>query len=482
MENLSVLVKELCKVESENSCIEFKHSNYNQDMIGKDISALANGAAYEEKDCAYMIWGVDDKTHEIVGTDYDQYSLKIGNQEIESWLRTMLSKNANFEFHTVEIDGKKVVVLIIYKATHYTVTFKKIDYIRVGSYTKQLNEYPSMQASVWDKIRAQKFEERGAKNDLSLQKALDYLNYNSYFELLKKSVPASNENIAHYLLEDNIIKKQDNGLYQITNLGAILFAKKLSDFKNIERKAIRMVQYEGNNRLEITREFTGEKGYATGFYELVEILKIMIPSKEKFDGAIRTTYSKYPIIALREIIANALIHQDFSVVGAGPIVEIFETRIEVSNPGKPLVDVNRIIDNPPKSRNEKLASLMRRLKMCEELGSGWDRIAMSCELQQLPSPKIEVYEESTKVCIYSEMEFSNIPIEDKIWACYLHACLKYVSNEALTNSSLRERFGLKSTYSASISRLIKDTLGENLIKPIDPKTAPRYMKYIPFWA
>lgn len=139
MENLSVLVKELCKVESENSCIEFKHSNYNQDMIGKDISALANGAAYEEKDCAYMIWGVDDKTHEIVGTDYDQYSLKIGNQEIESWLRTMLSKNANFEFHTVEIDGKKVVVLIIYKATHYTVTFKKIDYIRVGSYTKQLN-------------------------------------------------------------------------------------------------------------------------------------------------------------------------------------------------------------------------------------------------------------------------------------------------------------------------------------------------------
>lgn len=322
----------------------------------------------------------------------------------------------------------------------------------------------------------------GAKNDLSLQKALDYLNYNSYFELLKKSVPASNENIAHYLLEDNIIKKQDNGLYQITNLGAILFAKKLSDFKNIERKAIRMVQYEGNNRLEITREFTGEKGYAIGFYELVEILKIMIPSKEKFDGAIRTTYSKYPIIALREIIANALIHQDFSVVGAGPIVEIFETRIEVSNPGKPLVDVNRIIDNPPKSRNEKLASLMRRLKMCEELGSGWDRIAMSCELQQLPSPKIGVYEESTKVCIYSEMEFSNIPIEDKIWACYLHACLKYVSNEALTNSSLRERFGLKSTYSASISRLIKDTVSENLIKPIDPKTAPRYMKYIPFWA
>lgn len=163
-------------------------------------------------------------------------------------------------------------------------------------------------------------------------------------------------------------------------------------------------------------------------------------------------------------------------------MEIFESRIEITNPGVPLVDINRIIDNPPKSRNEKLAALMRRLRMCEELGTGWDKIAISCELQQLPAPKITLYEESTRVTLFAEISFTNIPAEDKLWACYLHACIKQVEGEQLTNSSLRERFGLKDTSSGSISRLIKEAVSMKLIKPLDPSTAPRYMKYIPFWA
>ena len=157
-------------------------------------------------------------------------------------------------------------------------------------------------------------------------------------------------------------------------------------------------------------------------------------------------------------------------------------RIEITNPGIPLVDIARIIDNPPKSRNENLASLMRRLRMCEELGTGWDKIVIACELFQLPAPKIEVYESSTKVTLYSEMSFSNIAPEDKLRACYLHACIKQVQGEQLTNSSLRERFGLKESSSGSVSRLIKEAVEIGLIKPLDPTTAPRYMKYIPAWA
>ena len=78
---------------------------------------------------------------------------------------------------------------------------------------------------------------------------------------------------------------------------------------------------------------------------------------------INPVLSAYPAIALREAVANALIHQDFSVTGTGVVVEIFSNRIEITNPGIPLVDIYRIVDNPPKSRNEKLASLMRRLRM-----------------------------------------------------------------------------------------------------------------------
>ena len=67
-------------------------------------------------------------------------------------------------------------------------------------------------------------------------------------------------------------------------------------------------------------------------------------------------------------------------------------------------------------------------------------------------------------------------------ANYLHACIKQVQGEQLTNNSLKTRFGVKKSSSASISRLIKDAVDARLIKPLDPTTAPRYMKYIPFWA
>lgn len=487
MENLDKLVNELRKESSETNWLEFKCNNYDPDMIGRDISALANGAAYSEKSHAYMIWGIDDKTHDIIGTEFDQYTLKVGEQEIESWLRNMLSKNASFSFYPIQMrdnngEEKKIVVLIINKAFNQTVAFKKVDYIRVGSYTKQLNEFPTMKAQLWDRIRMEKYEDLIAKKDLTLNDALDKIDYAKYFELRKEKIPTTTSNIAHYMIEESILLKQENGLYSITNLGAILFAKNLSIFPHVSRKAIRVVKYSGDDRLEIEKEYTGNKGYAVGFENLMEWLYALLPSKEVIEGALRKRITKYPTVALREAIANALIHQDFSITGTGPLVEIFESRIEITNPGTPLVDINRIIDNPPRSRNEKLADLMRRMKMCEELGSGWDRIAISCEIRQLPAPKIALYEENTKVTIFSEMPFNNITQEDKLWACYLHACVKYVSHSYMTNKSIRERFGLKESSSASASRLIREALQVGYIKPLDPNTAPRYLQYIPYWA
>lgn len=482
MENLERLVLELCKLRDELPWVEFKHNNYTPDMIGADISALANSAALYEKSCAYMLWGIDDKTHEILGTDHNLQSLKKGNQELENWLRSMLSKNADFEFQTVFVNNLQVGVLIIYRAANQTVMFQKADYIRVGSYTKKLSDYPAMQAQLWDRLRNTKFEERFAKQDLTIQEALAFLDWATYFELTKTPQPTTAESVLHYMTEEGIITKQDNGLYSISNMGAILFARHITDFPRLSRKAVRVVQYKGKNRLNLLRENVGSKGYATGFEELNQFVQALLPTQEIIDGALRKTVSAYPALAIRETIGNALIHQDFSLTGAGPLVEIFDNRIEVTNPGVPLVDVMRIIDNPPKSRNEKLAALMRRMRICEELGTGWDKIVISCELAQLPAPKINLYEENTKVTLFSEMPFSSISAEDKLWACYLHACIRQVENEQLTNSSLRERFGLPKSSSGSISRLIKEAVNAKVIKPLDPTTAPRYMKYIPFWA
>jgi predicted HTH transcriptional regulator len=481
MENLNILITELCKLPQESSWVEFKHNNWSPEMIGEDISALANSATLADRSYAYMIWGIDDITHNIIGTDVRLKSKKIGNEELENWLRHLLSKNVHFEFHNIDIEGMNVELIIISKAEGTPIAFKKVEYIRSGSYTKKLIEFPSFQAQLWDKLRHHQFEEAVTNIDMSLSDVFKLLNHEAYFTLMHIPMPDSPEACAHYLLEERILVKQDNGLYAITNLGAILFAKKLSAFSRLGRKSIRIVQYEKINRLTILKEEELDEGYAISFEKAVKYINILLPTRENINEIQRNTTSSFPLPAIREAIANALVHQDFYITGTGPVVELFENRVEVTNPGIPLIDIMRIIDNPPKSRNEKLATLMRRLGMCEELGRGWDRMVISCELQNLPAPRIHIYQEATRVSLFSYLPFANIQMEDKLWSTYLHACLKYIEGEGLTNSSLRERFGLKISAAGTISRLIKEALLQNLLKPIDPKTAPRYMKYVPIW-
>ena len=162
------------------------------------------------------------------------------------------------------------------------------------------------------------------------------------------------------------------------------------------------------------------------------------------------------------------------------MVEVFDDRIEVTNPGSLLVDAERILNDPPKSRNEKLSALMRRFKFCEESGSGWDKIISGCEQYHLPAPRIEA-RSSVRVFLYSPRQFKDLTSEERLSACYWHTCLKYAEEAFATNASLRERFDVEPSNSAQISRLIKLAVEENLIKPVDPSTSPRYMRYEPSW-
>ncbi len=480
--NLDILIKELCKLPKEVGWVEFKHNNCEPKMIGEDISALANTATLKDRDNAYMIWGVDDDTHEIIGTKVRLPLETKGQQELENWLRYMLSKNADFEFLDTEVDGKHVEIIKIHKALSEPVAFEKIDYIRSGSYTKKLHEFPVMRAQLWDKLRNSQFEDVNSKEDLRFADIARMLSVETYFSLLDIPQPIDEKEIMHYLTEDGVIAKLDNGLFAITNLGAILFAKDLNDFSRLGRKAMRVVQYQGANRLFIQKEETFNSGYAVDFENIVRYVNALLPSREDANAVKLTTKSKFPLPSVREAIANSLIHQDLYITGAGPVIEVFDNRVEVTNPGTPLVDILRIIDNPPKSRNEKLASLMRRMKMCEELGRGWDRMVLACEMQYLPAPRIEIFQESTKVTLFAEMEYTNIPMDDKLWSCYLHACLMYIQGDALTNGTLRNRFGLKDSSAGSVSRLIKEAVEQKRIKAIDPETAKRYMRYVPIWA
>ena len=180
--------------------------------------------------------------------------MRLGVEEWENWLRYLLSKNADFEFYGTDIDDKHVELIRIHKALNEPVAFQKIDYIRSGSYTKKLHEFPVFRAQLWDKLRHAQFEDVCVKIDQRYEDIIRLLQVDAYFTLLKIPQPAEKDAVVHYLNEDEIIQKQDNGLYSITNLGALLFAKDLNEFARLGRKAMRVVQYKGINRLLIQKE------------------------------------------------------------------------------------------------------------------------------------------------------------------------------------------------------------------------------------
>jgi len=273
-----------------------------------------------------------------------------------------------------------------------------------------------------------------------------------------------------------------DGKYQITNLGAILFGRPLKRL-GLDRKGVRVVVYEDATRNRAIRSQDGGRGYASGFNGLMAYINAQLPESETIGQALRTKVPIYPEVAIRELVANALIHQDFSLGGTGPMVEIFAGRIEISNPGRPLLDPLRLLDAPPRSRNEKLAGGMRRFNICEERGSGIDRVVGLAEAFQLPAPEFIVTQEHTIAILYAPRSLTEMTREDRIRATYQHACLQWVAKTQLTNASLRQRFGISDGNSAMASRIIGETVNASLIKLHDPEnTSRRHARYVPYWA
>lgn len=482
VEFLVSLVRELAKLPHETEWVEFKLNDAEPQAIGEYLSALANSAALAGKAFAYLVWGVEDETHDISGTSFSPYAVKVGNEELESWLLRLLEPKIHFRFHTVSVDGKPIVLLEIERAFRHPVKFQGHEFIRVGSYKKKLKDYPEKERQLWRIFDRTPFESGIAAERVGNDEVLRLLDYPSFFDLLKRSLPENRSGILQALSEEDLIRPCDAGGWNVSNLGAILFAKRLEDFRSLRRKAMRVIQYRGVSRIETLREQVGSKGYASGFEGMIGFINGMLPSNEVIQQALRKTVPVYPELAVRELVANALIHQDFFVTGAGPMVEIFDDRIEISNPGNPLVDTQRFVDTPPKSRNEALASFMRRIGICEERGSGWDKVVFQTEFYQLPAPLPEATEDHTRVVLFAPRPLSKMAKADRVRAVYLHACLRYVNREYLTNTSLRARFGIEPQNIATASRLIREAVEEGLILPYDSTAAPKLMKYVPFWA
>ena len=476
------IIDDLRKLPAEAPWAEFKENNADAPLIGKLISALSNSARMSDEHFAYVVWGVRDGNHQAVGTTFEPGTQKENNQPLDLWLAQRLQPAIDFRFEVIDYHGTRLVMLTIPAASTAPVEFDRTAFVRIGSATPRLSDHPERLKALWAKLQPYAWETGVAVQFLTGDDVLLKLDYASYFDLTAQPLPDNRAGIFEKLVADRLIQPDAGGHWSITNLGAVLFAKRLSDFSpSIARKAVRFVAYDGMNRANtVTHRTDGQRGYAAGFKGLVEYIDGLLPRNEHIGKAFREEQPLYPSIAIRELVANALIHQDMTIMGAGPLIELFSDRMEITNPGKPLVSPERFLDLPPRSRNEALASLMRRMRLCEEQGTGIDKVIFHVELHQLPPPDFRTEGDAVRTVLFAPRRFAEMTPDERIRACYQHAALRFVSGERMKNSTLCERFGIDPKNASQASVIIGQCQKAGLIRPADP-SHPR-SGYVPFWA
>ena len=476
------LVNELLRQPAEAPWLEFKQNDTAPEGIGKLVSALSNAARLEGRETAFLAWGVEDGAHKVVGTSFNPLTRKVGNQGFQFWLHQRLQPVPALDFREVNHPQGRLVLLEISAPATAPVTFNGIPYDRVGSATPRLTDDPGRYQRLIEQLRPYAWETGIALSYASAADVLGMLDHAAYFSLTGQRQPDNQSGILEKLGADRLIERDVGERWKITNLGAILFAADLNKFSgSLARKGVRFTRYDGADRTAtVTHRRDERKGYAVGFEDMLSYINGLIPLNERIGPAFREANPLLPLSAVRELVANALIHQDMTVTGAGPAVELFVDRMEISNPGPSLVEAERMIDLPPRSRNEALASLMRRMGICEEQGSGLDKVFREVEVLLLPPPLLKSSKASMQVALYGPRAFAEMSMDERLRVCYFHAVLAFLRGERMKNQTLCARFGIDPRNAAQASAVIKAAMDRKMVKHADAMH-PR-AGYHPWWA
>lgn len=468
--------------EKENETLEFKLDNEDPDLIGEYLSSLSNSATLSHKNYAYLVYGIKGDDHSLIGTKFSPSTKKIGNEELENWLSRGLTPKIDFRFIELNAEGKAVVIVEIPASKNQPVAFKGIEYIRVGSYNKKLKDFPEKERALWQEYEDTPIEEKVAKENVDLRELASLIEIGSFYDLLELPYPSTIEKIAQDLEDHGLITKRDNANYDIKNFGALLLAKNLDDYRHLANKAVRVIKYNSSNRVNANGERVFKGGYAAAFKELIGYVMGLIPQQETIEKVYREEKTMFPERAIREAIANMMAHQDLSIRGSYNLIEIFPNRIEVTSPGNLLVEKDHILDSAPRARNEKMASFLRLVRIIESRGSGFDRMEDSLSSLCLPSPKIETNDDFTRVSLVHHDALKDWSEEERIWTIYIHTVFAYLSGEASSNASVRERLGISEGNKAIASRLIASAIDKGKIKLLDSSSGVKNRKYVPYWA
>lgn len=471
---IQLLKNSLYPIPTELNELDWKSGlSEKTDRLAQHLSAFAN-----LKGGGILVFGIHND-----GSCFD-----LSREEVEKTVQTLGNIALNNLIYPIQIEhaviafeGHSLLFIYIPEQTEKPVYLRGRDvftsYHRSAGQTVKMskNQVKAMIAA----SQGITFEKQVALGELTSDEVLKLLNYRSLYQILDKNIPSSTDSIISRLNDFHLCEKE-NGKWHITNMGAILFANKLNDFPNMAGREVIVRKYVGANNRQQEFEQHGAFGYAVGFEGLVDFI-MNSTSKEVIDVQ-RKAVPIYPRIAVREFVANALVHQDFGITGMPVTIEIYTNRLAITNAGAPLNDINRLIDLPPQSRNEQLAQMMFQLGICERRGSGIDRAIKAVEKMFLPAVKFTKSEQHTRVFLYPQKSLKDMTKQEKISACYQHACLMYEDGISINNQSVRERFELNKNDSSIASRILSDTMEAGLIKPTDAETNSRkFMTYIPYY-
>lgn len=475
------LLTRLCSEPHEREWLEFKVNNGNPQEIGEYISALANSAMLADRERAFLVFGVDNATKKPVGTTIELGSMKgKGAEGIQNWLARLLDPPLMLELVDFDCQGHKISLISIEPTYERPVKFSGLEYIRIGEHKKRLSDYPNHERALWLATSRRKFEDTVAMSNVTETALFDLLDVECYYRLTGEEMPKANAEIARKLETFGAVRSNLEGGFDILNLGAILFAKNVSAFPSIKGKTVRVIKYKGLDKSSSESEKEGVFGYAVAFERFIKFI-MERSTAETYIAGVRRNVPLCPEDAVREVVANALIHQDFTDAGSGPVVEVYSNRIEITNPGNSLIETDRMIDER-KSRNEKLAGAMRTLGLCEERGGGLDKALLAIEDQNLPAPAFIPSKASMRVVLFGPQPFNKMSKLDKQRACFFHCIIRWIRHDYMSNGSLRERFDLAKEEYQAVSAIISAEVKNNRIVPADPKQGKKNAQYVPYWA
>lgn len=474
------LLESLRALPREANWVEFKENVFDPRSTGQYISALANSAMLEKQKFAFMVWGIRNETHDVAGTAVRIEAAEVGSEPFLLWVSKLLRPRLNLHPFTVMVEDKRVEILAIDPGYAQPVSFQEREYIRVAASVQPLRDYPEKQRALWAITSSYSFEEAAIVAHMSAEQILRDFYAEKLLELIGVEGRTST-NVIENLERRKLIQSNLQGGFEVFALLAMSCAKDLNQFPLLRNRGARVVAYKGTDKLAGEDDSEGQRGYIIGFEALLAHILARIPSEELMQHGRRVKVYQIPEDAVREFLANALVHQDFMQPGR-PLIEIYKDRVRFINPGTPLIEIDRFIDAPPTTRNQNFVQLMRHAGYCEDRGSGVDRAIREIENAALPPPLFASVEGFTSVTAFMPKHFADMTPDERVRACFQHAQLLHERNQALSNGSLRARFALRDSQISQVSNVIRDAIQAGKIKPLHEDQAPRNARYVPAYA